>query len=143
MAYTISVDFDVYKALFSLRESEAMTENDVIRKLLRLPPSPARQALVGEQTAGKTGSVAADDWIAKNVRIPAGTEFRASYKGKVYLAHVQAGALQLNGNAYDSPSAAAMAITHTPVNGWIFWECRLPGSVGWIRIDSLRKRQSG
>ncbi len=70
------------------------------------------------------------------------TEFRANYKGETHLARVEKGALVLNGQRYDTPSAAAMAITGSPVNGWTFWECRMPGSAAWQMIRMRRKRSS-
>lgn len=130
---TIEVDFDVYKALMLRRPSEDVTENDVLRDLLQLPRKK------GPSTAAAAGP-APGDWVAKGVRFPAGTEFRAHHKGQTYLGRVEAGALMLNGKPYDSPSAAAVSITGSPVNGWRFWEARLPGEAGWKMIESLRRR---
>ena len=73
------------------------------------------------------------------MRFPAGTEFRAKYKGQTWLGRVEGGALVVNGKRYDTPSAAAVAITENPVNGWTFWECRLPGQAGWKILKALRK----
>jgi hypothetical protein len=128
---TIEVDFEVFKALTARRPSEDVTENDVLRQLLGLPsrkPMP-----------GATAPAAPGDWVTKGLRFPAGTEFRAAYKGQTYLARVEGGALVLNDKRYDTPSAAAMSITRNPVNGWTFWEARLPGQAGWKMIKSLRK----
>jgi len=132
---TIEVDFEVFKAITSRRPSEDVTENDVVRELLGLPPRrPSRPTGVGS---------APGDWVTKGVRFPAGTEFRATYKGKVYLARVEGRALVLNNERFDSPSAAAVSITKNPVNGWTFWECRLPGRTGWQLIKSLRGSVGG
>jgi hypothetical protein len=128
---SIEVDFDVYKALTLRRPSESVSENDVLRELLGLSRK--------KPTALGTDSPATGDWVTKGVHFPAGTEFRASYKGRTYLARVEGGALVLNGVKYDSPSAAAMSITTKPVNGWTFWECRLPGRAGWSIIKGMRK----
>jgi hypothetical protein len=39
---------------------------------------------------------------------------------------------------YTSPSAAALAATEYPVDGWSFWKYeRAPGD--WVRLDELRK----
>lgn len=130
---TIEVDFDVFKALTLRRPTESVTENDALRELLGLPP--ARHAAMTPAAGGP----APGDWIAKGVRFPAGTEFRANYKGQTWLARVEGGALVLNGKRFDTPSAAAMSITGNPVNGWTFWECRLPGQVSWRMIKALRK----
>ncbi|UCH49032.1 MAG: DUF2924 domain-containing protein [Betaproteobacteria bacterium] len=128
---TIEVDFDVFKALTIRRPSEAVTENDVLRELLGLPPR--EHGAVGETPSS------ADDWVVKGVRFPAGTELRAKYKGQIYLGRVERGALVLNSKSFASPSAAAVSVTGNPVNGWNFWEARRPGSTEWTTIRALRK----
>lgn len=131
--YTIDVDFEVYKQLTVRRQTEDVTYNDVVRELLGLAQTtpPPR----GEKSASPSPS----DWVAKGVRFPAGTEFRANYKGQVHVARVEAGALMLsNGKRFDSPSAAAVSITGSAVNGWRFWECKLPGK-SWQLIETLRR----
>ena len=129
---TIEVDFDVFKALTLRRPSEEVSENDVLRQMLGLP---TKQRGAGERQAILPQ---AGDWITKGVRFPSGTEFRAVYKGQTYLARVEEGALALEGKRHDTPSAAAMAITGNPVNGWTFWEARLPGQSGWKMLKALR-----
>jgi len=132
---TIEVDFDVFKALTLRRPTEEVTENDVLRELLGLP---LRRTVDGmTDTLPKQ---AKGDWVAKGVCFPAGTEFRAYYKGQTYLARVENGALMWNDERFDSPSAAAVRITGNSVNGWNFWECRLPGQASWQIIKGLRKK---
>ena len=105
---TIEVDFDVYKALTVRRPNESVTENDVLRELLGLPPvDPAQSALQPMPAMAAVNEPGA--WITKGVRFPAGTEFRAHYKGETHLARVQNGALVVNGQRFDTPSAAAMS----------------------------------
>ena len=129
--HTIEVDFDVFKAITMRRASETVSENDVLRELLGLQPKTGSSAA---QT-----STAPGDWVVKGVRFPAGTEFRATHKGQTWLARVEGGALTLNDNRFDSPSAAAISITGNSVNGWNFWQCRLPGQASWQVIKALRK----
>jgi len=134
---TIEVDFDVFKALTMRRPSESVTENDVLRELLGLSSGGPRQMV-------KTVLIPPldpDGWISKGVRFPPGTELRAHYKGVTHLARVESGALVLNGKRYDTPSAAAMSITGSPVNGWTFWECRVPGSAAWQMIKTRRPQK--
>ncbi len=128
---TIEVDFDVYKALTLRRPSEDVTENDVLRELLGLSRSSKAIPVANAPEPG--------DWVTKGVRFQAGTEFRANYKGQTYLARVDGGALVLKGERFDTPSAAAMSITKNPVNGWTFWECRVPGRASWQMLKALRK----
>jgi hypothetical protein len=128
----IEIDFEVFKELTNRRATENVTYNDVLREMLGLSPLKV--------TATKSIiELAADAWTTKGVTFPAGTEFRANYKGQTILAKVESGSLVLNGKRYDSPSAAAVSITGNMVNGWIFWECRLPGKTSWQTIKMLRK----
>ncbi|MSQ51021.1 MAG: DUF2924 domain-containing protein [Betaproteobacteria bacterium] len=129
--HAIDVDFDVFKAITMRRSSEDVTANDVLRQLLGLPSKKEPTVPSSRPEIG--------DWITKGVRFPAGTEFRANYKGQTWLGRVDGGALLMNGKRYDSPSSAAVSITANPVNGWTFWECRLPGQPGWKIIKALRK----
>jgi len=122
---------DVFKALTARRTSEDMTENDVLRQLFNLGKKG------GALT--KTDSPIPDDWVTKGVRLPSGTELRSTYKGKTYVARVNSGALVLQGQRFDSPSAAAMSITGSAVNGWTFWEYKLPGQDRWQILKSLRR----
>lgn len=135
MANTIEIDFDVFKALTMQRDSEETTYNDVLRKLLRLPPK-AKYPAPGEKEAN---SVAADNaaWVSKGVAFPSGTLFRKTYKGSLYSAVVEGGKLVLNGKSYESLSSAAMSITKSNVDGWSFWECKRPGEA-WVIAKALR-----
>jgi hypothetical protein len=138
---TIEVDFDVFKALTQRRPAESVTENDVLRELLGLPPA-SRNPLSAHMPTAIVPPLEPGAWVSKGVRFPAGTEFRAHYKGETHLARVEKGALVLNGQRYDTPSAAAMSITGSPVNGWTFWECRVPGSAAWQMIRMRRPQKN-
>jgi predicted CopG family antitoxin len=131
--HTIEIDFEVFKALTMRRETEAMSYNDVIRDLLNLGGTKA-SPISAPAAPASTG----EDWICKGVRFPAGSEFRASYKGAVHYAKVEGGALVVDGKSVTSPSDAARLITNTSVNGWTFWECRFPGESRWKLIKGLR-----
>lgn len=128
---TIEVDFEVFKELTVRRESESMTENDVIRLLLGLDDQ-ASEPTAGNETIG------GNPWVCKGVAFPHGTEFRATYKGQMYTGVVAEGALVVQGKRFTSPSSAAVSITGNPVNGWRFWECLLPGKKHWKVIAELR-----
>lgn len=130
--HTIEVDFQVLKELMLRRETESVTFNDVIRRLLKLDPA-------ARPSEPKRPGPSRDDWTTKGVTFPSGTEFRAIYKGAEHRGRVETGALVVNGKRYHSPSAAAVAITGNSVNGWIFWECRLPAQTQWQLISGLRK----
>ena len=91
------------------------------------------------QTPAPVNGVSQGDWVSKGVRFPAGTEFRADYKGETHNGKVDGGALVVSGKRFDTPSRAAMSITKNSVNGWDFWECKFPGKTSWQLITTLRK----
>jgi hypothetical protein len=128
----IEIDFEVFKELTNRRATEHVTYNDVLREVLGLKPltAPPTKPIL-ETPVGA--------WTTKGITFPAGTEFRANYKGQTILAKVESGSLVLNGKRFDSPSAAAVSITGNMVNGWIFWECRMLGKTSWQTIKMLRK----
>lgn len=171
----IDVDFEVFKALTMLRESEADSYNAVIRRLLKLPddnvlsahasysvasdlnenallravPSDQRRGIFG---SGKYRNALASDasvegvlakylkgvWF-NNIHFPDGTKFRATYKGRTFLAEIKGNQwVGEDGVARSSPSDAASAISHTNVNGWRFWFVQMPGDPSWRRMDELR-----
>jgi hypothetical protein len=136
MFTSIDIDFDVYKELTFRRKAEDMTENDVLRELLGLSPTELSRSKLNDARNTSEGI----PWVSKGVTFPHGTEFRADYSGRKYDAKVENGALVYNGKPYKTPSAAAMSITNTNVNGWGFWECKLPGKSTWLPIDKLRKK---
>jgi hypothetical protein len=129
--HTIDIDFDVFKELTFRRKSESMTENDVIRDLLKLSKS--------ENISTKPDKSYGTPWVSKGVSFPHGTEFRASYKGQEHYGKVHQGSLIVNNEKFSSPSSAASSITGNSVNGWIFWECLLPNTGKWQPINSLKK----
>lgn len=129
---TIEIDFDVFKEITVRRKNEDTTPNDVLRELfgLELVQKPITQK-------AKSGK----DWVWKGVVFPHGTEFRtkSSYKGQMHYGRVDNGSLVINDKKFSSPSGAAMEITGNSVDGWYFWECKLPGKQNWQIINSLRK----
>lgn len=158
----IDIDFEVFKALTALRESEADSYNSVIRRLLNLPQPnaltpptthPVRRGLFGSSSRRAAApnalmpDTAANSLLEKylggvwfgNIHFPEGTKFRATYKGKTYFAEVKDGAwLGSDGVVRRSPSDAAGAISGTNVNGWRFWHAQLPNDPRWRRLDELK-----
>ncbi|HAY38518.1 MAG TPA: hypothetical protein DCY53_03735 [Desulfobacteraceae bacterium] len=78
-------------------------------------------------------------WIIDGLAFPKGTEFRGKYKGYFYYGKVSGGALMMNGKEFLSPSAAAMTITRSSLDGWLFWDCKPPGASSWINIHTLKQ----
>ncbi len=127
----IEVEFDVWRELTALRLSETDSYSDVIRRLLGAT-APSADGV----TPGQNGNA----WYPKGVKVPEGTLFRTTYQGQEHTGRVESGALVVNGERFRSPSAAGSRITGYSVNGWIFWECQLPGEDRWVTLDTIRQR---
>jgi hypothetical protein len=149
----IDIDFDVFKALTALRQSEVDSYNDVLRRVLLIastdldtsgnenPDSPNWKGTkprlgAAAEAIGRAGG----DVYFGNTCFPKGTRFKAIYKGQSYSAEVRDGKwVGEDGIVRRSPSDAACAISNTNVNGWRFWHVLRPGDSDWVRLDALRK----
>jgi hypothetical protein len=148
----IEINFEVFKQLTALRESEADSYSAVIRRLLE--SCPPRLHLVKDPTSAiesGLGAFGTDPIALASLRraiedLPANPmglgawygKLRATYKGQTHLAEIRAGAwLGADGVTRTSPSDAASSISGTNVNGWRFWHVQRPGDV-WRRLDELR-----
>lgn len=129
---TVEIDFDVWRELTARRSSKEVTYNDVIRGLLGWHLE--WEQWKAESPDGPRG----EPWVQKGVTFPHGTKFRATYKGRLYEAVVDDGALLMDGKREKSTSGAARAVTGTSVDGWRFWECKMPGSDSWRPISEYK-----
>jgi hypothetical protein len=136
MYTSIEIDFDVYKELTIRRKTEEMTNNDVLREMLNLTPAKHSKESLSSVSRDSAGI----PWVCKGVTFPHGTEFRAEYGGRMYSAKVEDGALVYDGQRYKAPSPAAKAITGNSVNGWTFWEFKMPGKNDWILMDKFKNK---
>jgi hypothetical protein len=70
--------------------------------------------------------------------LPNGTQLRATYKGRTYKAAIENGRwLDEAGIEYNSPSAAARAITGNNVNGLRFWAGKRPSDGDWLSLEVM------
>ena len=110
-----------------MRDTEDVTYNDVIRKML------------GLQKADKPGANDGKPWVVSGTSFPARSQFTADYKGKSYSGTVKDGKLELDGgHRFSTPSAASSFIKGHNSNGWRFWKCKLPGTSQFVPIERLR-----
>jgi Restriction Enzyme Adenine Methylase Associated/Protein of unknown function (DUF2924) len=127
----IDIDFEVFKELTNRRATEDVTCNDVIRVLLKLPRQTKQQS--------RTAANGNKPWTVSDTSFPAGSEFMVEYKGKIHSGVVKDGKLELSGgHKFTTPSAVAVHVTGTNVNGWRFWRCKLPGQSQYVLVERLR-----
>ena len=131
---TIEIDFDVHKAIELERTSFSETENDVLRRLLKL--GKASITTTSAETSGLP-------WSRKGVTLPHGTSLRMQYNGHQYSGSVENGEWVVEGERFSTPSGAAsrVAVTkngnHTSLDGWAYWFVKRPGDTDWVEIRRL------
>ena len=131
---TIEIDFDVHKAIELERTSFSESENEVLRRLLKL--GAASVATPSAETGGLP-------WTRKGVTLPHGTKLRMQYNGRQYNGAVENGQWVVEGERFSTPSGAAsrVAVTkngnHTSLDGWAYWYVKRPGDTDWIEIRKL------
>ena len=103
-------------------------------------PSPERLSRVKQHSEKNSGNCVS--WEVESVVFPEGTKFRGKYKGYFYYGKVRNGALTLNEKEFVSPCQAALTITRTPIDGWLFWDCKLPEQGSWMNISEFKKLNS-
>jgi len=71
--------------------------------------------------------------------IVGGKRIYATYKGTDHVAKVLGnGGIKYAGQIFDTPTAAAKAITHGSIDGWLFWRVRVNGEL--VKLSDLRDR---
>src|SRR5262249_38915981 len=132
---TIEIDFDVHKLIEAERRGFDDPPNAALRRLLNLPDKNEQQA-----EAKPVGRA----WWSDGVTLPHSTELRMNYAGQLIDGKIENGKWVCQGQTFDSPSAAASALARTKdghttsLNGWNYWEAKLPGSAEWQPIKNLR-----
>lgn len=138
---TVEIDIDIHKLIEAERRSFSEPPREVLRRLLKLPPSP-RSA----ETPKKAG--AHRSWSGEGVTLPHGTALRMRYNNRQHEGRVVDGKWIVDGKPFDSPSGAAsgVAVTkkgrNTKLDGWIYWQVQMPGETMWTPIATLRPTQN-
>jgi hypothetical protein len=137
--HSIEIDFEVYKMIEMERRSFSDSQNNALRRLLKLP----------EKTSDLDDKTPIIDtkrsWSSKGVILPHGTKVKMQYRGQQYFGEIIDGAWIVEGKSYISPSAAASgsAVTkdgqHPVLGGWKYWYVRRPSDADFIIINELRR----
>jgi len=152
----IPVDSEVLAELARRLRSPDQSFNDLLRDWLGLPPRRWRDSKRhgGEGAAvptrltqksqdspeadAKVESIESSESSPGAVPLPDGTELRGHHRGREVRARIERGAVVLDGRRFSSLSAAARSVTGHSVNGWRFFEARLPGRNDWLPASRLR-----
>lgn len=140
---TIEIDFDVHKVIETERQSFTDTPNAALRRLLKLGVAnkPAQRSTDSDALRGS--------WTGKGVTLPVGTELRMEYRSRDHRGVIQDSAWLVEGQRFNSPSAAAGGVATTKsgnrpsLDGWKYWQVKRPGDTEWTALSLLRKMTVG
>lgn len=133
------IDFDVHKAIEAAKRSFSESDNAALRRLLKIDADDAAPPKVnGHAGTGR-------EWFGDGVALPHGTDVRMKYNGRLHTGQIDNGDWFVEGERYNSPSAAAGGVGRTKkggktsLDGWLYWEAKRPGDREWVPIKSLRR----
>lgn len=137
----MDIDWDIHRLIEAERQGFDEPPYIALRRLLKLP-APERAASGGAPV--QTGV----PWVEDGVQVPHGSLARMEYQrgSQVYEGQFLDGKLVVNGNAYDTLSAAAGAVaktkdgTSTSLNGWLYWSAKFPGENKWRKLRDMRRK---
>jgi hypothetical protein len=134
---TIEIDFEIHKLIEAEKRSFSESDNAALRRLLEL----------GDEVVAPMPSATGREWHDEGVTLPHGTEVRMTYNKRLHNGTIVDGQWLVEGQRYSSPSAAAGGVARTKkgeqtnLDGWKYWEAKLPGTTKWTPIHQLRPRR--
>lgn len=135
---SIEIDFDIHKLIETERQNFEESPNDVLRRLLNLPASKLEKSVTISKHTDQL------NWRDKDTVLPHGTEIQMTYNGRTWHGKIIGGKWIIGNQQFESPSGAASGIALTKegkttrLDGWKYWDVKLPGEVSWKRLESLR-----
>jgi hypothetical protein len=133
----IEIDIEIYRLIESNRLSFEESENEILKRILLNTKKSDGFIPVDVQ---KHTWVSGGGLLWKGVFLKNGLKLQKEYKGQLFKAEVINNQIVFNNSSFHSPSAAAIAVTGTSVNGWVFWEYFNSEKNEWEILDKLRKK---
>ena len=136
----IEIDWEIHKLIEAERKGFDEAPYVALRRLLKLPPITLNTS---KSAAMDTGL----PWRDEGVSVPHGSLARMEYLrgSQVYEGQFLNGKLVVEGQSFDSLSAAADALavtkdgSKTSLNGWNYWQVKLPNETKWRALNAMRR----
>ena len=145
---SISITSELFQRLQSLAVPLVDDTSSVIEKLIDHWESNRPDGTT-QKTSASTGARMEVWRSSRGDALPVGTALEAEYLKKTFRAKVEKGGIRLNGQIYDSPSAAGRAAKEqcgrkgaaASTDGRTFWKIQEPNTGRWIPLAALRPAQ--
>ena len=110
----------VLRAVDSIRSAQTHAPPDSQGAPPRVPPVPPRPPRAPRQSTASGSSLSA--MIAAGL-LPEESTIECRLYGVTHAGRIRSGRIELNGQTFDSPSAAASALRNGKAsNGWVIWK---------------------
>jgi len=137
---SMEIDFDIHKLVEAERSDFDEPPYMALRRLLNLPNKKKKLPSEPIRTTGRP-------FLQDGVEVPHGSLARMRYQRgtQVYEGKFLDGMIVVGDKKFPSLSNAADALGikkdggHTSLNGWMYWEAKLPGESGWRRLWDMRE----
>lgn len=133
----VDIDLDVHKRIELEKRSFSESDNQALRRLLGIDVDEPHSTSVGRA------------WSGKGVSLAHGTKIQMEYNGRQHQGRIEDGNWVVEGQKYNSPSAAAggVALTkagkHPSLDGWMYWQVMRPEDSDWLALRLLRQQTYG
>lgn len=135
----IEIDIDVNKLIESHRISFEETQNEILKRILK-NKNTIEDVFMPIDIENRIMNINNNGLFWKGTLLKNGLILRKNFKGKLHYAKIENNQIVINNKSFHSPSAAAVELTNTSQNGWIFWEYFDEEKNVWKILDNLRKK---
>ncbi len=135
----IEIDIDVNKLIESHRISFEETQNEILKRILK-NKNTTEDVFMPIGVENRIMNISNNGLFWKDTLLKNGLLLRKKFKGKLHYAKIENNQIVINNKSFHSPSAAAVELTNTSQNGWIFWEYFDEEKNTWEILDNLRKK---
>lgn len=135
----IEIDIDVNRLIESHRISFEETPNEILKRILK-NKNTIEDVFIPIDIENRIMNINNIGLFWKDTLLKNGLVLRKKFKGKLHYAKIENNQIVINNKSFHSPSAAAVELTNTSQNGWIFWEYFDEEKSTWKILDNLRKK---
>jgi hypothetical protein len=141
---SLEIDLELHRLIELVRQSFSESQRDIIKRVLRSATPSTDGYIQQEKITYRAENGGA--WHGDGYSLPDGTKCRMRYNGIQYDCKIENGQWNSGGVVYKSPSQAASALgvtkkgKRTQLDGFKYWEVKIPGSESWVWLRDLRPK---
>ena len=80
-------------------------------------------------------------WSKDGITLPHGTKLRMAFNGQEQYGEIANGNIYVGGQNYNSLSDAARELSGQSMNGWLWWDVKMPDENCWTALRWIKHRK--